>query len=68
MGADTFTTSAKGRTAEEAFRAAREDACHWHGHGGYTGTIAEKDRLVPDHRRRPSPSAPESTTPSEPSA
>ena len=41
MGAETFTTSAKGRTAEEAFRAAREDACHWHGHGGYTGSIAE---------------------------
>jgi len=46
MGATNFTTSAKGRTAEEAFRAAREDACHWHGHGGYTGSIAEKDRLV----------------------
>ena len=46
MGATTFTTSAKGRTAEEAFRTAREDACHWHGHGGYTGSIAEKGGLV----------------------
>lgn len=46
MGADTFTTTAKGRTAREAFGAAREDACHWHGHGGYTGTVAEKSDFV----------------------
>lgn len=46
MGADTFTTSAKGRTAEEAFRAAQEEACHWNGHGGYTGSIAEKSGLL----------------------
>lgn len=43
MGAEMFTTQAAGNTAEEAFRNAIKDALHWHGHGGYTGTIAEKD-------------------------
>lgn len=42
MGAETFIQSAKGRTAEEAFRSAREDALHEYGHRGYTGSIAEK--------------------------
>jgi len=50
MGADTFTTAAKGGTAQEAFRAAQEEASYWHGHGGYTGTIAEKVdfAMIPD--------------------
>lgn len=45
MGACTFVTLGKGRTAKEAFRDAVEDARYEHGHGGYTGTIAEKDRF-----------------------
>lgn len=46
MGATTFETIAFGRTAGEAFDAAVKDALYWHGHGGYTGTIAEKDGFV----------------------
>lgn len=42
MGACEFSTTAKGKTAKEAFRNAVEDARHEHGHGGYSGTIAEK--------------------------
>lgn len=46
MGATTFETRGKGKTAEAAFKALREEALHMYGHGGYTGTIAEKDRFV----------------------
>lgn len=46
MGADTFEIFGYGKTAREAFSAAREDAQYEHGHGGYTGTIAEKDSYV----------------------
>ena len=46
MGASQFITVAKGRTAEDAFRAAREEALYEDGHGGYTGTIAEKRGFV----------------------
>lgn len=46
MGADTFTTRATGKTAGEAFRFAVEDARHEHGHGGYSGTLAEKHEFV----------------------
>ncbi len=42
MGATEFATKGKGKTATEAFRAAVEEARYWFGHGGYTGTIAEK--------------------------
>lgn len=42
MGATTFSTTAKGGNATEAFKNAREEAFYWHGHGGYSGTIAEK--------------------------
>lgn len=46
MGASTFSdTVAKGkgtRTAQEAFEALRREAQYQSGHGGYTGTIAEK--------------------------
>ena len=42
MGATNFVERAKGATAEEAFLAAREKAQWENGHGGYTGTIAEK--------------------------
>lgn len=46
MGADQFMTTARGRTATEAFKSAVDDARHEHGHGGYTGSIAEKSRFV----------------------
>jgi hypothetical protein len=37
-----FRTRASGKTAGEAFIAARDQALWEHGHRGYTGTIAEK--------------------------
>lgn len=46
MGACDFSTTALGKTAEDAFRKAREEAAWEHGHGGYTGTIAEKGDFV----------------------
>lgn len=46
MGADTFTTTAKGKTAAEAFEAARNEALYDYGHRGYTGSIAEKRDFV----------------------
>ena len=42
MGAYAFRTRAQGATAEEAFRAAVDQARYESGHGGYTGTLAEK--------------------------
>lgn len=42
MGACEFMVRAKGKTAREAFKSAVEDAQYESGHGGYTGTIAEK--------------------------
>lgn len=43
-----------GKTAAEAFRSAVEEAQYEHGHGGYSGTIAEKRSFrmiaVPDGR------------------
>lgn len=42
MGADNFSTTALGRTAGDAFRTAVAQAQWEYGHGGYTGTIAEK--------------------------
>lgn len=46
MGAETFADVVEGETARAAFKAATEEARHEHGHGGYTGTIAEKDEFV----------------------
>jgi hypothetical protein len=46
MGATDFLHYATGRTAEEAFEAAREEALYDYGHSGYTGTIAEKYEFV----------------------
>lgn len=46
MGASTFMTRARGRNAGEAFSVAVSNAKHNHGHGGYTGTIAEKNRFI----------------------
>lgn len=42
MGGSGFSTVVHGKNAEEAFSSARDDAKWEHGHGGYTGTIAEK--------------------------
>lgn len=46
MGGETFYTEAKGKTAKEAFSKAREEAQYEHGHGGYSGTIAEKSSFT----------------------
>lgn len=46
MGSTTFFCLVKGKTAKNAFEYARYDARYEHGHGGYTGTIAEKDSFV----------------------
>jgi len=45
MGAADFMIRAKGTSAQDAFKAAVEDARHQHGHGGDTGSIAEKNRF-----------------------
>src|SRR5437867_618522 len=44
--ADEFYTKAKGKSAQDAFEAAREEAQWGHGHSGRTGTIAEKSSFV----------------------
>jgi len=46
MGADTFICLAKGEDATEAFRNAIQEAYWDCGHGGYTGTIAEKASFI----------------------
>ena len=46
MGAETFYDKGKGKTAKEAFDNVVADALWNHGHGGYTGTIAEKHGYV----------------------
>lgn len=42
MGATTFETIGMATTAKAAFSNAVQQAQHEYGHGGYTGTIAEK--------------------------
>lgn len=42
MGAEAFLTTARGKSAREAFKIAQEDAMYERGYEGYTGTIAEK--------------------------
>jgi hypothetical protein len=46
MGATTFQNTVTAGTAAEAFNRAHEDALWEHGHGGYSGTIAEKGGYV----------------------
>lgn len=46
MGASYFCVRSKGRTAQEAFDAAVEEARYDYGHAGYTGTLAEKTSFV----------------------
>jgi hypothetical protein len=43
MGAAPFECQGEGSTVSEAYNAAVEEARYWHGHAGYSGTIAEKD-------------------------
>ena len=47
MGADVFDVLQEGSSAEDAFRQAVDQALWEYGHGGYTGTIAEKDGFLP---------------------
>lgn len=46
MGAQTFQVVKEGETAKEAFKSAVESCRDNYGYGGYTGTIAEKDKFV----------------------
>ena len=46
MGATNFSTVGEGKTMRDAFNAAHAHASYMHGHGGYTGTIAEKTSVV----------------------
>ena len=46
MGAVNFTCEGQGNSLEEAFVEAREQAAWEHGHGGYTGSLAEKDSAI----------------------
>jgi hypothetical protein len=46
MGASTFGTYKVGVNVEEVFWAAVADAQYEHGHGGYSGTIAEKNAVT----------------------
>lgn len=46
MGATNFMTKSSGETAQKAFSSAVECAQWEHGHGGYTGTIAEKHSFI----------------------
>lgn len=46
MGASQFITYSDGKNAKEAFEKAVKRAEWESGHGGYTGTIAEKQEFV----------------------
>ena len=46
MGGEVFYTTSEGSTPKEAFHKAVQEAAYFHGHGGYTGTIAEKDSFI----------------------
>jgi len=46
MGAAVFYQEGRGKSAKEAFQAARDDAAWERGHGGYTGSLAEKSEFV----------------------
>jgi hypothetical protein len=46
MGASEYMNIGKGRTAQEAFDRLVTSAQWEHGHGGYSGTIAEKQSFV----------------------
>lgn len=46
MGAQQFITTGSGDDVKHAFENACSEAAYEHGHGGYTGSIAEKDSFV----------------------
>lgn len=46
MGAEQFEEYGIGKTPKEAFQYAHGQACHEYGHGGYTGSLAEKGSFV----------------------
>ena len=46
MGGTTFSQVGKGKTAREAFHNAVTEARYQNGHGGYTGSLAEKHEFV----------------------
>lgn len=46
MGAVTFEQYVDGTDIDDAFREGRSAAADEHGHGGYSGTLAEKDDYV----------------------
>lgn len=46
MSKQTFTNVAIGKTATEAFNKVVKEAQYEYGHGGYSGTIAEKSGFV----------------------
>jgi hypothetical protein len=46
MGGCTFSNVGQGKTAKEAFKSLCHEATYEHGHGGYSGTIAEKRDFI----------------------
>lgn len=46
MGANVFFETGYGNTAREAFNSALEDSQYENGHGGYSGTLAEKSTFI----------------------
>ena len=46
MGAQFDTGIAEGDTLDKAFTKLVEEKCYYHGHGGYSGTLAEKNEVV----------------------
>ncbi len=59
MGGEFFTAYAHGKDPQSAFQSAVEEARYQCGHGGYTGTIAEKDGYTVRSRTPMSPKAAE---------
>lgn len=46
MGSSSFVQKAKGTSVNDAFYNGRDQAAWEYGHGGYTGTLAEKSEFV----------------------
>ena len=46
MGAERFSTTGSGKTVDDAFDAARDQAFYDYGHSGYSGSLAEKTDFV----------------------
>lgn len=46
MGANDFAVLAEGSSLADAFQRAAAEARYMHGHGGYSGTLAEKHDVV----------------------